>query len=202
MRRLLLSGDEMSGRKRTSAFLAGVVVLALGGCHGHGMDTVGPQQREAEEQVGHLGAESDCQAILEWFDRDARELLAARSRLLCETDHHALREGCRRVAMEFERGVYMWSRLSPQEVARWPEVIRNLRPHSVTLDRRGCIRIEMSTMTWESLGVCYYPEHMGHLIGGHRRLLEGLWYYDDGYRPDPADHDRSIDALLRACGRL
>ncbi len=192
----------MSGRKQESARLAAVVVLALGGCHGHRMDTIAPQQHQAEDQVGHFDTEIERQAILDMFDETSRELLAARSRLLCETDHHALRETCRQVAIEFEPGLYVWRRLSPEAIAPWPDVIRNLHPHALTIDKSGRVQIEMSTMTRESLGVPYYPEHMAHLIGGDRKLLDRLWYYDSSYLPDPAEHDRTIDTLLRGCGKL
>jgi len=134
-----------------------------------------------------------------------RETEQARSRLLCETDHQVLLEGCRKASKELGPGVYTWDLLSADEVGRFPEVIRALQPQFVTVEKNGTVRIEMATK-WHPLGVYAYPEgyserHPQHRYG-NRRLVEGLWYYDDGYRPDPAAYDRVIDAILRDCGRL
>ncbi len=193
----------MGAKTTAPVLLAGIVICCiLSGCNNHMKDDGVQQAHESEQWPAQFGTESERQALLELADEDAREILAARARLLCETDHQALLESCRSVAEELEPGVHIWKRLSPEEIARFPQVIRDLRPQSVTFDRQGRVRIEMCATSWHSLGVRVYPEHLSHLIGGDRRLLEGLWYYDDDYRLDPRDHDRTIDAILRACGKL
>ena len=37
---------------------------------------------------------------------------------------------------------------------------------------------------------------------GDRKLLDGLWYYDDGYKGDPNSFDKKIDRILETCGKL
>jgi len=126
-----------------------------------------------------------------------------RIRLLCETDHQALleagRELSRRVVSEGS-GVNTYI---GADVSQLPEPIPSLRPHHVTIDRDGLVKIEMYT-GWSPLGVYVFPEgHEKPSVGyGQRRLLEGLWYYDDGYSVDPAAYDKVIDAILVKCGKM
>ena len=42
---------------------------------------------------------------------------------------------------------------------------------------------------------------MRRCFRGDRKLLEGLWYYDDEYRIDP-NYDREVDAILKEHGKL
>lgn len=170
----------MRKENQTHVSVVGVAVLCLfGGCTCHMSDDGAQEARDIEE---------------------------ARVRLLCETDHQALLEGCRKIAKDLEPGGYTWSALSPEEIAKFPEVIRVLQPKSVSFVKDGPVIIEMSTK-WYPLGVCAFPEGFSarnpyYPSYGDRKLCEGLWYYDDGYRPDPVVYDRVIDTILRDCGRL
>lgn len=135
----------------------------------------------------------------------ASEREQARARLLCEANHRVLLERCREVARQFDAGLYVWNRLSAEEIARFPAAIRMLGPTYVSVDESGVVEVEIATKT-SPMGVRAYPEGYAekHPQASYkdRELLEGLWYYDDGYRTDPEAYDRVIKVLLHACGRL
>lgn len=130
-----------------------------------------------------------------------REIAEARIRLLCEIDHQALLDACRQLSRHVISEKPEGDTYVGQDISQLPEPIPSLRPHHVAVYRDGRVRIEMYT-GWSPLGV--YASPTGHeklsVKYGQRRLLEGLWYYDDGYRFDP-EYDRRIDALLTKCGK-
>ncbi len=129
----------------------------------------------------------------------------ARARVLCEANHRVLLEQCRELAGRLEPDTYAWNRLSGEEIARFPAVIRMLDPTFVSIDGSGVVQIEVATKM-SPMGVRAYPEDYAerHPEASYqdRELLEGLWYYDVGYRADPEAYDRVIKVLLHACGRL
>lgn len=123
----------------------------------------------------------------------------AQIRLLRETDHHALLDACRElsrlsVGAEFKGEVYKGA-----EIRSLPEPIPALRPDHVTIGRDGLVKIGMYA-GWYDLGIRWYPENYPEYPPpfkyGDRKLLEGLWYYDEGYRTDPEGYNKVIDTLL------
>lgn len=123
----------------------------------------------------------------------------AQTRLLCETDHQALLETCRELSRqtmdkEFKGVVYdRW------KVRKLPEPISALRPNHVTIGQDGLVKIGMYN-GWYDLGVRMYPEgypeYPPPFKYGDRKLLEGLWYYDEGYRTHAEAYDKIVDNLL------
>ena len=137
------------------------------------------------------------------------EMKDLRPKLLCETDHRALLAACRELSSQvtsgkLEANYYRVRFRAHSEVSRFPEPIRALRPRLVTITDSGIVRVEMNTK-WRSLGVYAYPEGYEQRFPnsqyGDRKLLDGLWYYDDEYRIDP-NYGREIDAILRDYGKL
>lgn len=131
----------------------------------------------------------------------AREVMAAKVRLLCETDHQVLLDACR----EFSRK-HLNGELDTNDLLRsthLPEVVAALRPHDVVISPEGVVTICMYGGWWP-LGVHAYPAgHPEPRFGyGDRQLLEGLWYFEDGYSTHPEDYDRRIDELLSKGGKL
>jgi len=136
----------------------------------------------------------------------ARRADAMRARLLCETDHKALLEACREIIRwvdegKLKPGMYKIRGGSWQpEVSCFPQVILDLAPQYVLIDERY-VKMPMHGAA-ASFGVFAYPEdfkepHPGFLYG-HRKLIEGLWYYDDGYVRDyDSQYAKKIDALLQ-----
>ncbi len=135
--------------------------------------------------------------------RMGHEVKQAQIRLLCETDHQVLLEACRELSRRYVNGdLDANEALQP---SRLPEVIAALRPNSVTIARDGVVNIGMYGGWWP-LGVRAYPEdypkHSPPFRYGDRMLLEGLWYFEDGYSAHPDAYDRKIDELLSKCGKL
>jgi hypothetical protein len=138
------------------------------------------------------------------------ELEDLRPKLLCETDHQALLAACRELSSQVADGKleanYYRVRFCPHsEASRFPEAIRALRPRFVTITDTGIVRVEMNTKWW-SFGVFAYPQGFQERFPdwhfGDRKLLDGLWYYDDGYLSDPNAYDKRIDAILIRCGKM
>ncbi len=129
-----------------------------------------------------------------------------RTRLLCETDHQALMDACRELSRQvssgkLEPGSYSVRRRRAPEVAKFPEAIRTLRPEYVVIDRMdGHVTIGMSA-GWDNFGMYAYPEDFTKRFPFEyrdRKLLEGLWYYDEFYQgPGKEKWDAQVDAMLR-----
>ena len=129
-----------------------------------------------------------------------------RVRLLSETDHQVLLEACREVMKrgELEPGRRYWVRgphRSP-EVSRFPRVIIDLEPSYVRInDLFGYLGIVMHR-GMANFGVNAYPENFQkpfpNYSYGNKELVEGLWYFDDGYGPGTdSAYDKKIEALLK-----
>jgi hypothetical protein len=137
------------------------------------------------------------------MSRDADQL---RTRLLCETDHQALLDACRELMRQVASGTLKNGGVyAGPEISRFPEPIPTLRPDHVSVDK-DIVKIEMMYTGWLPVGVYAYakgfPEHLPPFKYGDRKLLEGLWYYDDAYGVDPVAYDKQIDELLGKCGKL
>lgn len=134
--------------------------------------------------------------------QDAHRL---RVRLLCDTDHQALLNACRELSSRVADGELRSGVYAAQELSRFPKPIPDLEPDHVTIDE-DVVKVEMMYSGWTPLGVYAYrqgyPTRSPPFKYGDRELLEGLWYYDDGYRAHPDAYDKKIDALLRNCGRI
>ncbi len=118
--------------------------------------------------------------------------------LLYETDHKALLEACRIVLKEAREGKweyykqYVVRSSRDPNVDRLPEQILRLNPTYIYL-RQNSIRIELVGGI-HHLGVTAYSEDYEFEGHGDKKLLDGLWYYDDGYREDP-DYKKVIESL-------
>ncbi len=127
----------------------------------------------------------------------AIQVYRAQIRLLCETDHQALLDACRGLSRQLTNAEFKGKVYKGAEVRGLPEPIPTLRPSYVTIGRDGLVVIGMDK-GWYDLGIWAFPEgYEKPPIGyGDRELLEGLWYYDKGYRTDPEVYDKTITRLL------
>jgi hypothetical protein len=126
-------------------------------------------------------------------------------RLLCETDHQALLGACRELSRRVARGdlkpgQYNISHDTHPDVARFPQIIIDLGPNLATIGNYGEVRLEMMGGL-DRFGVSFYPDNYKKppFVGfklGDKKLIDGLWYYDDGYENNPRYH-KKIDALLK-----
>lgn len=123
--------------------------------------------------------------------------------LLSETDHQALLEACRKLSREIDQGnlvapVHYKVRRKPDpEVKRFPQAILDLEPMFVEISTDG--RIEVGMMGGiHNYGVMAYPENYekphDNFEFGDKKIIDGLWYYEDGYNPK---YDKWIESLLQ-----
>ena len=127
-----------------------------------------------------------------------------RANLLCNVDYEALLVACRKVLDEAEQGrwdkeyVYRIRGNAHPAVNKLPEEILRTNPASLRIDGRVTLEY-MGGMI--HFGVIAYPEDFafphGIFSAGDKMLIEGLWYYDDGYHCDP-DYDAKIKAIMQA----
>lgn len=135
---------------------------------------------------------------------DARMGQQRQERLLCETNFPALLEGCREISRMYAAGDLKKShymiRIEPDpEVSKFPRVILDLEPTYIDIANDGKVQVELFG-GFVHFGVCAYPEdYKAPFSGfsyGDRELIDGLWYYDDGYVKHP-EYSRKIETLLQ-----
>jgi hypothetical protein len=144
-----------------------------------------------------------------WFypggiSSEARMGQQRQERLLCETDFQALLEGCREISRMYAAGDLNKSeymiRINPDpEVSKFPQVILDLEPTYVDIASDGKVQVELFG-GFVHYGVCAYPENykapFSGFSYGDRELIDGLWYYDDGYLKNP-EYAKKIETLLQ-----
>lgn len=145
---------------------------------------------------------SFCQPLpTSWLFRFlGRRIESKRVRIFCKTDHEALLKACRELSAQMPKGgrearVYKMGVFSGRSL---PRPIRALRPREVIVNEDGTVKLSMFS-GWHPFGVWASPEgYEGQRPeGAQRKLLDGLWYYDDDYRHYGHALDRAIDALVQ-----
>jgi len=113
----------------------------------------------------------------------------------------ACRELSRRFARgELKSGQYNVRHDSHPDVAGFPKPIIDLAPNLVIIDEYGGVSLDMMG-GFDHFGVSFYPvdykkpPFVGFKLGD-KELIDGLWYYDDGYEGNPR-YQKKIDALLQ-----
>jgi len=132
-----------------------------------------------------------------------------RIRLLYRTDHESLLVACRELSKKKADGVLesrMYNVLfDPHpESSKFPAAILELEPNYVFIDNDGRIMVEMLGGL-DHFGINAYPEDYKKSSDaeklGDKKLLDGLWYYDDGYLAHPDDYDKQIESLRPKSGQ-
>lgn len=140
---------------------------------------------------------------IRYFLREGKKTKERYVRLLCDTDYQALLEGCRelsrmRIAGELKKSEYMVRNNPEAEKLRFPRVILGLEPTYVDIDSEGRVIVELGGGL-HHFGVYGYPDGYEKPIFnfkyGDKRLIDGLWYYEDGYEGN-AEHQKRIEALI------
>lgn len=130
----------------------------------------------------------------------------ARYRVLCEADHRALVAAGRDILAEVSKGNVKYGAYSVRDGClsngvRLPQAIADIQPYKVHVLGEGFLRIELGLFT--HFGVIVFPIGYHGAIPesayGNRKLVDGLWYFDDRYKwPEYAEE---IENMLRKCGR-
>jgi hypothetical protein len=126
-----------------------------------------------------------------------------RRTLLCEADHQALLQASRKLLGCVSRGEVEPARYRfgrdplPSAVSDFYAAVRTLAPTYVVI-QEGYLRLELRG-GFDHVGVKAYPadfkEPYPDFTYGRRKLIEGLWYYDDGYIKNPS-YDKKIDSII------
>jgi hypothetical protein len=132
-----------------------------------------------------------------------------RVKLLYKTDHKALLAACRELSKKvtdgnIPNGPYRLRSGPDRKILEIPRPILNLKPNDVYINYNGRVIVEMLGGL-DHFGVYAYPvdyEKPAHASEelGHKKLLDGLWYYDDGYQhcasvEEYEEYDRYIESL-------
>jgi hypothetical protein len=118
--------------------------------------------------------------------------------LLYRTDHATLLDECRKLIKESREGKWpeecYYVSFKPQpDSAKLPEIILNLNPTWVSIGNER-VMIEMHGGL-DHFGVRYFSKRFSEVEQyGNKKLLDGLWYYDDGYRK-VTNYDQHIESL-------
>ena len=125
-------------------------------------------------------------------------------RLLSETDHQTLLEACRELSRRVTTGdleprQYNVRLKRHPEASRFPQAILDLEPTYVIITTDGRVMIELHG-GFLHYGVMAYPEDYKepfiNFKYGDKKLIDGLWYYDEDYEGNPK-HQKKIDKLIQ-----
>jgi hypothetical protein len=125
--------------------------------------------------------------------------------LLRNVDYQALVKACRDVlkvsasgGLKPGRYDVRWSPRSA-EASAFPKAILDLAPSYVVVGGDGSLTIEMHG-GFDHFGVKAYAadfkEPYPNFIYGSRKLIDGLWYYDDEYEDNRPSYRKKIDAWI------
>ncbi|MGB2864639.1 MAG: hypothetical protein WBC05_15035 [Sedimentisphaerales bacterium] len=133
---------------------------------------------------------------------DAKKERQRTIRLLSETDHQTLLEACRKLSREIDQGNQLpryryFVRHEPSpEITQFPKVILDLEPMFVDIWTDGRVVVGMSGGI-HHYGVRAYPENYNKpnddFEFGDKKIIDGLWYYEDEYNPK---YDKWVESLL------
>jgi len=141
-----------------------------------------------------------------WIADSARQTMRMRVRLLCETDHEALLEACRELSRRAGRGdlkpgKYNIRRDRHPLASRFPQPILDLVPSYVSVSENDSRQVMLEMLGGLGhFGVLAYTEDYKKPYPtysyGDKKLIPGLWYYDDGYQGHP-EYEKRIEALMK-----
>ena len=140
--------------------------------------------------------------VLRYIKTDVRKGEQRQIRLLSETDYRVLLEACRQLSSRVASGELKPQqynvRLNPDpEALRLPQPILDLEPAYVIIGAHGSVQIELHG-GFLHYGVMAYPKDYKEPPGaeyGDRKLIDGLWYYNEDYKGNTALQKR-IEALI------
>ncbi len=147
---------------------------------------------------------------LVFFLKGPEDAQRRRVLLLCKTDHQALLNAGREILSQVPQdrlnpwsdGIRHVGEIGVPKSVEIPQAIRELKPRGCLVSLDGYLTLEMHG-GMDHFGVRIYPEDYrepkephGYFKYGDRKLLPGLWYYDEGYHYGPEEYDKRIDDLI------
>jgi hypothetical protein len=130
----------------------------------------------------------------------AKDVKKRKINLLYETDHLQLKSVCVKLLDEAKKGKWEFGvrytiRRNPVSgIENMPALILQLKPTCVYIERE-VVMIEFAGGLTH-FGVMYIGEEAKDTVmwPGDKKLVDGLWYYDDGYQKNP-DYEEYIESL-------
>lgn len=135
------------------------------------------------------------------------EIERERKKLIYETDHYKLLSACRSLIDEAREGKWRVDRYClidirdcnaeyKEQIKKFPKEILGLKPTCVII-MEDKIRIEMYGGILHLGLIASYTDQLDkdyEKFFGNKKLIDGLWYYDDGYRKNP-EFEKYIESL-------
>jgi len=140
-------------------------------------------------------------AGIRYFLKEGEKTSERYEHLICDTDYQALLAGCRELSQMRARGKllkneYMVRGNPVVETLHLPQAILDVQPTNVYIDSDERVTVELGGGL-HHFGVYGYPddyrEPVSNFKYGDRKLIDGLWYYEDGY--EEAAHRKRIESL-------
>jgi hypothetical protein len=131
------------------------------------------------------------------------EVQERRVNLLYKTDHHALLEACRELSRRASAGDLKYKTYyggpadADLEFSSFPKAILDLEPGYVDIQEGWVIMVALAGGL-DHFGVRAYPPDykeppfLGFKLGD-KKLIDGLWYYDEGYDENP-EYDKKVES--------
>ena len=127
------------------------------------------------------------------FHLQTRDVRQRNVLLLYETDHKALLEACRKVLKEAREGKWEYRQYPIRYIPdpnndKLPEPILRLNPTYIWIGEDNMMIEMLGGLA--HFGIVAFSESEGH---GDKKLLDGLWYYSDGYHEVP-DYEKVVES--------
>jgi hypothetical protein len=140
-------------------------------------------------------------AVVVFTRKWSQQAVQGRNHLFFETDYQELLAACRSLSKRVaagelhggQYGVYLGKR--DPETLSFPQVILDLKPAEVLMNFHGHGEVLIVLFPGpEWLGVTGFPEGSeGH---GAVKLIEGLWYFDNGYGDNDPKYKARINDMV------
>lgn len=139
-----------------------------------------------------------------FMDKTISELAVKQQRLLYKTDHQELLNACRDAMKDLKARRFSRAKINTSEVAvdanvaedlkRMPEAIKRLEPVYVWFEPNNVMVALMGGLGHS--GVRAYAEGAAPLAAEDEiKLIDGLWYYDDGLREGGPEYRKYLKSL-------
>ncbi|MHC4694184.1 MAG: hypothetical protein ACYS67_15690 [Planctomycetota bacterium] len=137
-----------------------------------------------------------CVAVMYGFYLQTRDVPQRQVLLLYETDHKALLEACRKVLKEAREGKWEYRQypiryIPDPNTDKLPEPILRLNPTYIWIGKDSMMIEMLGGLA--HFGVTAFSEESEFEGLEGKKLLDGLWYYSDGYHEVP-DYDKVVES--------
>lgn len=130
------------------------------------------------------------------------ELAVKKQKLLYQTDHQELLKACREIIIRYNNGVFSSDKINigqnqfEKDLKYIPEIILNLEPVYVWLNDDSVMVALIGGMDHAGAMAYMNSDHAEERDDSFK-LIDGLWYYDDGLREADADYKDYLKSLQK-----